>query len=217
MSSADAAVARRPRGRSEDKRRAIMRGALTVFGRDGYTRASIDSIAKEAQVSTRTIYNHVKDKAELFELVIVDSSTAVATAQIEVIDRHLAKVTDLDADLLAFGREWATPMPAYADHFAMVRQVRAEVGHIPDAALEAWRNAGPRRVSGAMTGRLRELVTRGLLDTDDPAQATQHLILLVATEVSDRSSFGLQPLPAEEIDRIASAGVRVFLRAYRAI
>ena len=41
-----------------DKREAILRGALTVFARDGYTRASIDAIAKEGEVSTRTLYNH---------------------------------------------------------------------------------------------------------------------------------------------------------------
>ena len=46
-----------------DKRRAIIDGALAVFARDGYTRASIDAISAEAGVSTRTVYNHFTDKA----------------------------------------------------------------------------------------------------------------------------------------------------------
>lgn len=211
-----AAARPRPGGRSEDKRRALLRGALVVFGRDGYTRASIGDIAREAGVSTRTIYNHVRDKAELFELVMVQSATAVATAQIEVVDRHLRKVTDLDADLLAFAREWARPMPAYVDHFAVVRQIRADSGHIPDHALVAWREAGPGRVEAVMTGHMAALVERGLLDTDDPGLAGRHFTLLVTAEVADRSGFGADPLPDEEIDALATAGAHVFLRAYRA-
>ncbi|MEU7831466.1 TetR family transcriptional regulator [Nonomuraea sp. NPDC049129] len=39
-------------------RRAIMAGALTLFARDGYTRAGLDAITVEAGVSNRTIYNH---------------------------------------------------------------------------------------------------------------------------------------------------------------
>ena len=53
------------RGRP-DKRRAIMRAANLVFGRDGYTRATVDAIAREAGVSKKTIYNHFDDKEALF-------------------------------------------------------------------------------------------------------------------------------------------------------
>jgi AcrR family transcriptional regulator len=96
-----------------DKHRAILRGALTVFARDGYTRASMDAIAAEAGVSTRTIYNHFGDKADLFHAVIQDSVTQVADAQIAVVDRHLTKIIDLEADLTEFARAWAAPMLQY--------------------------------------------------------------------------------------------------------
>src|ERR671918_2156773 len=82
------------------KRRAILDGALAVFARDGYTRASIDAISATAGVSTRTIYNHFKDKAQLFQTVVEESTTGVADFQIAVIDRHLGQVTDLESDLL---------------------------------------------------------------------------------------------------------------------
>lgn len=62
-----------------------MAGALTVFARDGYMRASVDAIAAEAGVSTRTIYNHFQDKAQLFQTVIQESATRVAEAQIAII------------------------------------------------------------------------------------------------------------------------------------
>ncbi|WP_424532941.1 helix-turn-helix domain-containing protein [Sphaerisporangium viridialbum] len=57
----------RPRGGLADKRRAILAGALTVFARDGYTRATTEAISAQAGVSSRTLYNHFQDKARLFK------------------------------------------------------------------------------------------------------------------------------------------------------
>ncbi len=204
----------RPRPRGTEKRRAIMRGALRVFAREGYTRASIDAIAREAEVSTRTIYNHFQDKAELFQTVIQDSAEQVADAQIATIAAHLDAITDLERDLVAFGRVWATPMPDYVDHFALVRQIQAEVGHIPPAAFDAWQQAGPLRVGSELTRRMRELGDRGLLRIDDAERAASHFTLLAATEVANRSYFGSLPLATDEITRIATAGVHAFLCAY---
>src|SRR5690348_5058759 len=113
-----------------DKRRAILAGALTVFARDGYSRASIDAIAAEARVSTRTIYNHFQDKAHLFHAVMLTSTCRVAEAHLALLDRHLGKVDDLEADLVAFGLAWLAPMPDFAEHSALVRQVHADSAHI---------------------------------------------------------------------------------------
>lgn len=108
----------RPRGGLTGKRQAILDGALTVFARDGFTRASIDAISAEAGVSTRTIYNHFTDKAALFLAVIQESATRAADVQIAIIDRHLRKVTDVEADLIEFGLDWVTPRPDSAAHFS---------------------------------------------------------------------------------------------------
>ncbi len=89
-----------------DKRESILTGALEVFARDGYTRAGIDVIAKEAGVSTRTIYNHFGDKATLFQAVITASSDRVAAGHMSAIDNYLRKVTDLEDDLTDLGVAW---------------------------------------------------------------------------------------------------------------
>src|SRR6185369_11655044 len=105
--------------RGGDKRRDLLDGSLAAFARDGYTRASIDTIARAAGTSTRTIYNHFGDKAGLFHAVIVDSARRVADAQIVTLDRYLGKIVDIEDDLIEFGRVWATPLPDYADHFTL--------------------------------------------------------------------------------------------------
>ncbi len=211
MSGHDAASTR-PRGGLADKRRAILTGALAVFARDGYTRASIDAISAEAGVSTRTIYNHFQDKAQLFETVIQESTTQVAEAQITIIDRYLRKVTDLEDDLIEFGLALATPMTDYAEHFALVRQIDADAGHIPQDALDAWQEAGPRRVLRELARCMRRLAEQGLLRIDDPDRAAVHFMLLVQGAIPFH--HGISATREAEITEIVTAGVRAFLHGY---
>ncbi|WP_328331554.1 TetR/AcrR family transcriptional regulator [Kribbella sp. NBC_00382] len=179
-----------------DKRQAVLAGGLTVFARDGYARASIDVIAAEAKVSTRTIYNHFQDKAGLFHAVIQDSAERVTSARLEIVDRYLRRITDLEADLVEFGIAWRTPMPDYADHAALVRQVNAEAGHLPDGAIDAWQQT--LTVRRVLADRFNTLADDGLLDFEDPMQAALHFCLLI----SDSSA---------EIRATVTSGVHTFL------
>jgi AcrR family transcriptional regulator len=204
----------RPRRGWADKRDAIATAARIVFGREGYTRASIDAIATKAAVSTRTIYNHFDDEEHLFLTVIKESAAQVADAQIALINQHLDQVTDLEHDLIAFGRAWATSTTAFAEHFALVRQINAEVGHIPQATLDSWQETGPLRVHRELARRIQQLADKGLLEIDDADQAASHLVLLSGAEVTNRSYYGAIPPTENEITQIATAGVQAFLHGY---
>lgn len=203
-----------PSSPRSDKRRALLDGALRVFAEDGFSRASIGTIARTAEVSTRTIYNQFGDKASLFEAVIVDSAQRTAEAQIATVRQHLGKVVDLEDDLTAFARDWASPSPDQAPHFALVRQVTADVEHIPSSTLQAWQQAGPLRVRAEISAHLRRLADAGHLAVDDADLAAVHLVQLTAGDAATRSHHGAVPLPPEEIRRIADAGVRAFLHGY---
>ncbi len=52
------------------KAQQILRGALPEFLKNGYTRTSMDKIAKVAGVSKQTLYNHFSDKEALFTALI---------------------------------------------------------------------------------------------------------------------------------------------------
>ena len=75
----------RPRRGTEAARTdALIAAATRVFLRDGYGRASIDKVAYEAGVSTRTIYERFKNKGDLLAAVITrlverDMETVLAT------------------------------------------------------------------------------------------------------------------------------------------
>ena len=196
-----------------DKRRAIVNGALTLFARDGYTRASLDAIAAEAGVSNRTIYNHFNDKAELFQTVIQESSQRVADRLIDLVDRHLGKVVDLEEDLVALGLAWLGVLTSdLAPHFALVRQINAEVEHIPPVALTAWQEIGPNHVRHELANRLRQIADRHTLTIDDPALAAGHLMLLISADnLTDRSALH----DKAELTAMVSAGIRTFLYGYK--
>ncbi|MGK4580530.1 TetR/AcrR family transcriptional regulator [Kitasatospora sp. HPMI-4] len=213
--TAQPSPAPRPRRGLAEKRAAIASAACAVFGRDGYTRAGIDAIAKEADVSTRTIYNHFPGgKEQLFATVIHESASRVAAAQCEVMERHLGRVVDLEADLAALGLAWVRPLTEFSGHFALVRQVIAEAGHLPPAVLADWRQAGPEAVQAELARHLGRLADQGLLVAGDPDRAARHFILLVATEITNRTMWGLFPLPEPEVQAMVAAGVRDFLRLH---
>jgi AcrR family transcriptional regulator len=56
----------RPRAGSRDAREEILDGALRVFAREGYDRATVRGIAKEAKVDPALVYHYFEGKAELY-------------------------------------------------------------------------------------------------------------------------------------------------------
>ncbi|MES2551318.1 MAG: helix-turn-helix domain-containing protein, partial [Pseudomonadota bacterium] len=71
------------RGRKFDQ---VLEGARTIFMRDGFERASVDDIAREAGVSKATIYAYFPDKQLLFLEVArceCHRQTEVAVAMVE--------------------------------------------------------------------------------------------------------------------------------------
>jgi AcrR family transcriptional regulator len=204
------------RGRP-DKREAMIRAATRVFGREGYSRATVDQIAREAGVSKKTIYNHFADKSELFREAAMDGVEQVSATITILIDRHLSKILDLQADLTDFAVDRVTAIfDAPDEHTAFSRTIRAEVTHLPREVLDAWLDAGPLRSQREITAKLEAMRDRGLLAFDDPAKAADHFTLLTFTPIAERTFFGALPISGADVRDLAAEGVRMFLRLYGA-
>ncbi|MET9495819.1 TetR/AcrR family transcriptional regulator [Streptomyces sp. NPDC006552] len=205
-----------PRKGTVEKRQALLRGARTVFGRDGYTRAGIDEIAAEAGVSTRTLYNHFGGKENLFRTVLLDSAASVTAAYSALVARHLGKVTDIEADITALAREWMERRAEHAPHMLLVRQIIAEGAHLPADVLEEWQRIGPRATTEAVRVHFVELGARGLLalGDSDAGEAARYFTLLTAGSVTVDTFFGVVPMSQGEVDARVESGVRAFLRLY---
>lgn len=196
-------------GGRADKRRAITNAARAVFGREGYARASIDAIATEAGVSTRTVYNHFEGKKQLFSAVLHASATRVADGFVADVERRLTGA-DLEGDLVALGRALAALRGDSPEHFGMVGRIEAEAPHFPPETVAAWQQAGPLRVLGEIARRLRQLTDAGLLRIDDAHLAAVHFAALATAGLT--TYYGA-PGPGDERAGV-EAGVEAFLHGY---
>ncbi|MEU5533058.1 TetR/AcrR family transcriptional regulator [Streptomyces sp. NPDC020362] len=209
--------------RKLEKQMAIASASCTLFGREGYTRASVDALAAEAGVSTRTLYNHFPGgKAQLFQTVVTWTSGEVRDAQLAILrsvldPERLPHPEDLERDLVSLARGFVGLMADYPNHFALVRHIHAEADHVPPEVLGAWHKAGPEPVGRAVTEAMTHLAEAGLLDAHgDPALAAGHFMALTSHTIVQSTHYGVLPLPQEETDRLITGGVAAFLRAYAA-
>ncbi|MFJ8793369.1 TetR/AcrR family transcriptional regulator [Streptomyces sp. NPDC102462] len=203
------------------KQIAIASASCTVFGREGYTRASIDALAAAAGVSTRTLYNHFPGgKAALFRTVVTWTSTEVRDAQLRCIEPLLNPErppgpADLEPDLVALARGFVDLMTEYPNHFALVRHIHAEADHVPPEVLAAWQEAGPVPVGRALADAMTALAEAGLIDVHGDADlAGAHFMALISHTIVQLSHYGVRPLPPQQMERLIKGGVGAFLRAY---
>ncbi|MFE9439988.1 TetR/AcrR family transcriptional regulator [Streptomyces sp. NPDC006602] len=209
--------------RKLQKQIAMASAACTVFGREGYTRASVDALAAAVGVSTRTLYNHFPGgKADLFRTVVTWTSSEVKDAQLGRLHALLdpqrpPRPEDLERDLVALARAFVGVMTEFPDHFALVRHIHAEADHVPPEVLQAWHDAGPGPVGRGLADAMAGLAAAGLIDVHgDAALAGVHFSALTAHQIVQSSHYGVRPLPKEETERLITRGVAAFLRAYRA-
>jgi AcrR family transcriptional regulator len=190
------------------KRGAIERAARAVFGRLGYARASIDQIAAEAGVSTRTLYNHFGDKLGLFSQVLVDGAAEVADA----FEQRLAGGIDglaPEPSLRVLGEAIVAHRAHFPEHFALISRLNAERDQFPDELLAAWLAAGPRRVRTLLEARLVELARAAGVSLADPRAAARHLVALCTSTIFTEPDGARPPTDAELADAVA-----VFARGY---
>ena len=176
----------RPRRGTETARAAALIGAATrVFLRDGYGMASIDKVASEAGVSTRTIYERFKNKADLLAAVIT-----------HLVDRDMASVlaiTELDRlepkEALTTIAHTITRRARDPESAALFRIVATEAMRFPELAAK-MRDSGKQRWEGAIADYFRSQIQRGSLSLTDPDRAAVLFLQMICAELHDCLLFG---------------------------
>jgi AcrR family transcriptional regulator len=162
----------------------MIAAATRVFLRDGYGAASIDKVAHEAGVSTRTIYERFKNKADLLASVI---TRLVERDMVTLFGEELDRLSTRDA-LLTIG-ETVTGRACAPEAAALFRIVAAEAQRFPD--LAAKMRAGTKaRVNNAVATYFRGQVLRGKLVLADPDGAASLFMQMVCAELHECLLFG---------------------------
>jgi AcrR family transcriptional regulator len=173
-------VGRPRRGTEAARADSLLSAATRVFLRDGYNAASIDRVAAEGGVSTRTIYERYKNKSELLTAVITrlvdrDMASGLAAAELDRLEPAQA--------LLTIGRILVDRV-CDPESAALFRILAKDAHRCPDLAAQV-RSSAKARINDAIAHYLR---------LTDPDRAAVLVLQMVCAEIHECLLFGT---PAE--------------------
>jgi AcrR family transcriptional regulator len=198
----------RPQVRPDDETRQIIyEAARHEFAVGGYAATSMETVARLAGVSTKTLYRLVPNKAALFEGMVSDR-----------LDRFVYQVklqsgdhTDIETALCA-ALMVCTDLALDEEVIAIQRIILQEAGKFSDLAGVLYRNAIVR-TGAALADWLRVQVSRGLIALDDVDEAADMLLGMVTSAPRRAALFGHVPLPSRpQIEARVRRCVALFLR-----
>src|SRR5258707_11797775 len=198
----------RPQLRPDDEtRRIIYEAARHEFAGNGFAATSIETVARRAGVSTKTLYRLIPNKAALFEGMVSDridrfvSEVNLRATNPENIEEALYAALMACADL------------ALAEEvIALQRMVLQETGKFSDVAGMFYSNA-IQPTAAALADWLRVQQKRGLIVLDDVDEAAGMLLGMVTSAPRRAALFGRVPLPPHsQIETRARTCAALFLR-----
>ncbi|MFJ6015150.1 TetR/AcrR family transcriptional regulator [Streptomyces sp. NPDC092952] len=197
-----------------DRRAQILHAAAAVFARDGFARASLDTIAAEANVAKQTLYNHFGDRDSLVAEVVAATMDPLAD-RFDMLVRETITAhdgTDLPAQFRDFGRRWVRLM--LCDDTASLRWRILSDAQVEESMRRALRGIDRDAGIRAVAEQLALLGRAGHLDITDTEAAARQLRALLVGEAQLESMLGQVPLDEEEIDAVVERGISMFMRAY---
>jgi AcrR family transcriptional regulator len=202
----------RPQLRCDDEtRQVIYQAARHEFADNGYAATSMETVARAAGVSTKTLYRLIPNKAALFESMVSDRLDHVLAD----VNLRAADVADIDEALHA-ALMICADLSLDKEVVALQRMALQETGKFPGLA-EVFYNNGIRRTVAALADWLSTQQRRGLITLDDAEEAAGMLLGMVADAPRRAAMFGGLPLPSRpQIEARVRNCVALFLRGCRA-
>ncbi|MGO4450803.1 TetR/AcrR family transcriptional regulator [Phyllobacterium sp. TAF24] len=199
-------------GQDPVKRQQILDGANRVFSQMGFDAASMNDITREAGVSKGTIYVYFDNKEELF----IELCNQYKNALFEGIYHALETNPNLREALIQFGISLSTLITSNVGIQAQ-RVVIGVAERMPSMSCSFYEK-GPKKGLALMRALLDKHVAAGLLAIDDTEIAAYQLSDLFHSGLLRRRLFGhmVQEPEPEQIRKTVTAGVDMFLRAYKA-
>jgi AcrR family transcriptional regulator len=109
----------------------LIDAAATVFGRRGYTAASLDEVAEEAGLTKGAVYSNFDSKEELFQAVIEDRLNEPMRHGAEVIDMSMGTTEE---HAMAGARVFADVVQQEREVFLLALEFEIHVARHPELA-----------------------------------------------------------------------------------
>ncbi|HEY3794371.1 MAG TPA: TetR/AcrR family transcriptional regulator [Bradyrhizobium sp.] len=206
--TADRRCRGRPQVRPDDETRQIIyEAARHEFARGGYAATTMETVARRAGVSTKTLYRLMPNKAALFEGMVSDRLDRFRSE----VNLHAGDHGDIEGALHAALLACAD-LTLDDEVIALQRMALQEAGKFSDLAGTFYRNA-IQRTAAALAEWLRVQQKRGLIELDDADEAAGMLLGMVASAPRRAALFGGLPLPSRpRIEARVRACAALFLR-----
>ncbi|HZC95693.1 MAG TPA: TetR/AcrR family transcriptional regulator [Bradyrhizobium sp.] len=212
MTEMEASTKRRCRGRpqlrpDDETRQIIYEAAGHAFADNGYAATSMETVARRAGVSTKTLYRLIPNKAELFEgMLSVRLDRFLSDVNLQAADH-----ADIDEALFA-ALMACTDLTLDQEVIALQRMVLQETGKCSQLAGMFYSH-GIQRTASALADWLRTQQKRGLIALDDVEEAAGILLGMVGDAPRRAALFGGLPLPSRpQIEARVRKCVALFLR-----
>lgn len=194
------------KGRKFDQ---VLNGARQVFMSDGFEGASVDEIARVANVSKATLYSYFPDKRLLF--------MEVATTECQRQARDAMDRIDMAAEprevLTQTGRHF---LGFITSDFGqrIFRICVAESDRFPELGQKFY-NSGPAVFRVEMAAYFKQAEARGALRIADHTMAADQFGELCKADVWPRLIFGvIDRVSQDEICRVVDQAVDTFMARY---
>ncbi|MFV8047941.1 TetR/AcrR family transcriptional regulator [Mycobacterium sp. 48b] len=182
---------------------AVRKAAVATFVECGYDGATMESIAKAAGVTKRSLYARYPDKRAVFVDVI-----PWALSRFEARAAEIDSGENLEGALFAVGRV-ALERAVDPQNVRLARIAMNEIGRFPEFSVTAesmmW--SGRQRV---VTELLRRYQAEGVLKVDDIELAAEHFLAMVEALPGRFADFGIFRT-AEQNERHLQQAVSLFL------
>jgi AcrR family transcriptional regulator len=201
----------RPQVRCDEETRAVIVGAARhAFAATGFAGTAMDSVARAAGVSTRTLYRLFPNKQALFEGMVTERiETFISVVKLRACDGGDVEAALADA-LLVCGE-----LILDGEVIALQRVIIGESDKFPDIA-ETFFNKAIMRTQGALADWLRVQVKRGTIALDDADAAAGMLLGMLALQPQRAVMFGHRAPPnRNELQQRARDCAALFIRGCR--
>ncbi|MGJ8622017.1 MAG: TetR/AcrR family transcriptional regulator [Yoonia sp.] len=194
------------KGRKFDQ---VLEGARQVFLSDGFEGASVDDIAKAANVSKATLYSYFPDKRFLFMQVAKTECARQAEHAIETIN--------MDAPVREVLTAIANEMIEFVTSQFGKRIFRICVGEsdrFPELGREFY-ESGPMMVRGRLVDFFKKAAAKGEVAIDDFELAADQFHELCKADLFPRMVFNMTDefTPVEK-KRVVNGAVAMFMARY---
>lgn len=199
--------------------RLIVAAARDHFLRDGFAVASMDAIARTAEVSVKTIYSHFANKDELFRKVMIaactDNFLSSETPSEKVLRERFPWFREATRKGLTEAGHIYLGHLLLPEQLALYRVVTRDADRFPELGRHYQKNIAARRTA-ILGAYLRSIVAKHGLPARDSSEDAAIYEALLRAGIFESALHGLLIITSEQIAKQAASAAKTMWKLLHA-